>query len=753
MNPPGPNSKISHYRLIEPLGRGAMGEVWLAEDTQLPRKVAVKLLPPHLAEDAEAVDRLLREARAAASVDHPAVVTVYEAGLHDGRPYLVMQRVEGETLAERLKRGALPIGESLELARQISDALAEVHALGIVHRDLKPSNIVLSSRGPKVLDFGVAAIKGSPQLTAAGVALGTPLAMSPEQIKGLPPDNRSDLWAMGCLIYEMLTGRHPFAGPTFEAVANRVLNETPPPPSSLRSEIGSDLDYMVLKLLRKDPAHRYSRAEDLIADLSSCCALFEAAAPASSGTPRIAVLYFDVLSANPDDAFVAAGLAEDLIVDLARLEGVTVASRADVLPFRERAVPPRTLARELGVDYVVHGSVRRAGERARISAQLVRASDGHTMWAERFDRTLEDLFEVQAEVSRCIVQALQVALKPGEREMLDRVPTRSREAYAHYLNARRLMLQQSKDANFRAGELLTAALALDPDFALAHAALGETYARRALLWWAGLELADQAMACAERALELESGQFEAQLVRAMVFRLRGEHVPLLEVLDRVLKMDPNNAEALDFLGWSYLALGRAADAERAYSRLVAIAPDQYRAYSFLAQAYDMLGRKQDEERMFRITREKIEERLARHPEDVYARSLLATILIRSGEREAGIAQAARSVAAVPDDGRVRYNAACAYARAGETERAIAELQEAIRHVPTYVADWPQHDPDMDSLRDHPEFIRMFGARSGHTVGDAGTESAAASPIRTKAPRGPAPRGSSTTREFQADHDV
>ena len=260
--------------------------------------------------------------------------------------------------------------------------------------------------------------------------------MSPEQIKGLPPDNRSDLWAMGCLIYEMLTGTHPFTAPSFEAVANRVLNETPPPPSQLRPEIGSDLDYMVLKLLRKDPAHRYSRAEDLIADLANCCALAEPAAPSPPATPRVAVLYFDVLSASPDDAFVAAGLAEDLIVDLTRLEGVTVASRADVQAFRDRAVPPRTLARELGVDYVVQGSVRRAGQRARISAQLVRASDGHTMWAERFDRTLEDLFEVQAEVSSCIVQALQVALKPGEREMLDKVPTRSREAYAHYLNAR-----------------------------------------------------------------------------------------------------------------------------------------------------------------------------------------------------------------------------------------------------------------------------------------------------------------------------
>jgi TolB-like protein/Flp pilus assembly protein TadD len=709
MSTPAADQLISHYRLIEPLGKGAMGEVWLAEDTQLPRKVAVKLLPAHLSADPDAVDRLLREARAAATVDHPAVVTVYEAGLHEGRPYLVMQRVEGETLAERLERGRLPIGEALELARPITDALAEVHALGIVHRDLKPSNVILSARGPKVLDFGVAAMRGSPRLTATGVALGTPLAMSPEQLKGLPPDNRSDLWAMGCLIYEMITGTQPFAAGSFEAVANRVLNETPAPPSRVNPEVGSDLDYMVLKMLRKDPAHRYARAEDLLADLSQCCALFEtppARGPAAA--PRIAVLYFDVMSAEPDDAFVAAGLAEDLIVDLARLEGVTVASRAEVLPFRERAVPPRTLGRELGVDYVVQGSVRRAGQRARISAQLVRASDGHTLWAERYDRMLEDLFDVQAEVSRSIVNALQVALKPGEREMLDRVPTKNREAYAHYVKARTLLNEQLRDANLRAGELLTAALALDPDFALAHAALGEAYAVRGLRWWGGLECAEQALACAERALALQPGLLEAEFVRAIVFRLKGDQVALIEAVGRVLAMDPSHIEALEFLGWSYMSMSRPADAERVLTRLAAVAPDHFRTYGWLGQAYEMLGRPEDGERAFRLEHEKIQEWVVRHPEDAYARTILATNLIHFGEIEAGVAQAERAVQAAPDDGRIRYNVACAFARVGDLDRALAELKEGVRRVPTYISDWPQRDPDMAKLWSHPEFIRMFG---------------------------------------------
>ncbi len=257
MNPiTPPHEIVSHYRLLEPLGRGAMGDVWLAEDTELPRKVAIKLLAPHLAGDSDAVERLLREARAAASVDHPAVVTVYEVGVVDGRPFLVMQRVEGETLERRLEQGPLSLPEAVGIISRIADALAEVHALGIVHRDLKPANVILSPHGPKVLDFGIASVKGSPALTSAGVAVGSPLSMSPELLLGRPPDNRADLWALGVMLYLAITGRPPFTGSSIEAVMHSILNDTPKAPSAMRAGVTPDLDYIVLKLLRKERAPR-----------------------------------------------------------------------------------------------------------------------------------------------------------------------------------------------------------------------------------------------------------------------------------------------------------------------------------------------------------------------------------------------------------------------------------------------------------------------------------------------------------------
>jgi eukaryotic-like serine/threonine-protein kinase len=708
---PGSTSTISHYRLLEPLGRGAMGEVWLAEDTQLPRQVAVKLLPAALAQDAEAVDRLLREAQAAASVDHPAVVTVYEAGMDAGRPYLVMQRAEGETLEDRLARGPLPVGEAIELASRIADGLAEVHALGIVHRDLKPANVILTARGPKVLDFGVASLRGSPRLTATGSAIGTPYSMSPEQIKGLPPDNRSDLWALGVMLYQALTGRRPFEGAAFEAVMHAVLNTQPAAPSTLRAGIGPDLDFIVMKLLRKEAAHRYARAEELIADLASCeaCRVDPAAATAREAprAPRLAVIPFEVMSADTDDAFLAAGLAEDLIVDLTRLGGITVASRAEVAPYRDRTVPPRTLARELGADYVLLGSVRRAGMRARISTQLVRASDGNALWADRFDRTLEDLFDVQAEVSKRIVEALHLALKPGEREMLDRAPTRSPEAYRLYLRAREIM-DATREENLRAEEILKQALEIDPDFPLGLAALGETLARRPMRWWAGLEMVDRALPFAERALKLEPDLLEGLLVHAIAHRIRGEVPQLLAVLDRIASLDPDHPEAVEWSAWSYMAMGQPERALGMLERQATKHPDRYRSFSWLEQCYDMLGREADAQRVMQTAAERLMDVVRQHPDDVYARSLMAARLIRMGQRDAGIRQIERTLEMAPHDGRIRYNAACAFARAGMADRAIQELKEGVREIPSYLSDWPRRDPDLESVRNHPEFIRLFG---------------------------------------------
>ena len=730
-----PVAAFSHYRLLELLGRGAMGEVWLAEDTQLPRRVAVKLLPRHLASDPEAVERLLREARAAASVDHPNVVTVYEAGIQDGQPFLVMQRIDGETLEARLKRGAVPVAEAVAIVAAVADALAEVHALGIVHRDLKPTNIMLTSRGPKVLDFGVAAVRGSAALTEAGYTVGTPLYMSPEQLQGRPPDNRSDLWALGVILYEALTGTRPFRGDHVASVARSVQDDQPTPPSRCAAGIPPALDFVVEKLLRKDASLRYARAEDVIADLRSLGAVGAAtvdataagtgvvtvAAPGARSAPRLAVLYFDVMSSDPDDSFLAAGLTEDLIVDLARVEGLRVAARGEVQPFRGRDLPPRTVARELGVDFIVQGSVRRAGQRARISAQLVRAADGHATWAERFDRSLEDLFEVQAEVSKHIVEALQVTLRPAERKLLERAPSRNREAYALYLRGRALLDENRLDSNLRAEECLKQAVALDSEFALAFAALAECIGRRAPNWWAADRVAEMARPHALRALALDPDLPEAHMAMGYVHRSAGNAEGLLTEVRAAAPPDTTDPIILNWAGWSMLTHGRTEEAIEILERAHRLHPQHYRIASALTDAYVLAGRREDEQRMLTRIRDVLVDVVAREPDNADARVLLGISLAQAGEPAAGIAQVERAIATEPEDARVRYNAACAFSLASERDRAIEELRAVVRLNPGYLSDWVIRDPDLAAVRDHPEFERVFGKQTGLQPPASGTQ--------------------------------
>jgi adenylate cyclase len=534
--------------------------------------------------------------------------------------------------------------------------------------------------------------------------------MSPEQIKGLPPDNRTDLWALGVILYQALTGELPFAGDSYPVVLQRVLHHQPEPPGTRREGIDRDLDYIVMKLVRKEPAHRYGRAEDLLADLASAGGArsepddltLTMPLPEKAQAPRLAVLSFELLSSDPDDKLLATGLVEDLIVDLTRVEGVRVASRAEVEGYSERTVPPRTLGRELGVDYVLTGSVRRLANRGRMSAQLIRASDGHLLWADRFERTLEDLFGVQEEISRSIADALELALKPDEREILQRAPTKNTDAYALYLRAREL-LGTTRDENLRAERLLLEALELDDEFALAHAALGECYAVRGIKWWASLEMVDKAMTSVRRALELEPGLPDAYYVEMIVRRLEGDPEKILAAIEKVLETNPDDGQAREWAAWGYMVLGRPEEALPILEKLT----DRYMALAWLSACYTMLGRQEDTERTDRLLRERLVETVCRNPEMSHVRSLLGIALVRSGDTETGIAQAERALALAPDDGRMSYNLACAYALAGQPERAIEQIKKAIADLPTYLSDWPREDPDLASLHDHPEFKRIF----------------------------------------------
>jgi eukaryotic-like serine/threonine-protein kinase len=626
----------NRYRLDRELGHGGMATVYLAHDLKHNRDVALKVLRPELA----AVlgrDRFFAEIRLTARLDHPHILTLIDSGESDGFLWYVVPFIRGESLRQKLQRERqLDVNEALAITRQVAGALDYAHRHDVIHRDIKPENILLHEGEAMLADFGIAlAIReaAGERLTESGLSLGTPQYMSPEQATATRQlDGRSDVYSLGAVLYEMLAGEPPFTGATGLAVIARLMTTAATPLTVLRPAIPQRVSQAVARALGRAPADRFATAAEFAAALS--------AAPGAQPTPAsVAVLPFQSRSADPDQEFFADGITEDVIAQLSKIRSLKVISWSSVTPFRQRQQSPQEIGATLHVATLLEGSVRRAGDRVRIVAQLIDAEEGHHLWAETYDRQLTDVFAIQTDVALQIAAALKAELSPDERTRIRQEPTRDIRAYQLYLRGRQCYGRFTEESLREGIEYFRQAIAADPGYAMAYVGIAVAYAEISAGGAGGTFRPDLAAResrdAVTKALALDSTLGEAHSVLATLKFIHDFDWAGAEAgFKLALELSPGAADVYGHYGWLCSALGR---------------HDEALALEARAQELDPLMHRSD----------------------------FANELLRSGRYEDALQAALRCVELDPQYSRGRATLGWAYLKNGMTERGLAELEQPV----------------------------------------------------------------------------
>jgi non-specific serine/threonine protein kinase len=736
---------VGHYEIVRKLGAGGMGVVYEALDSQLGRRVALKFLPPEMAQDSNLLERFQREARAASALNHPNICTIHAIEQHERRHFIVMELLEGASLAQKMGRQPMEMDQLLVLAIQMADALESAHAKGIVHRDIKPANLFVTDRGQlKILDFGLAKITvedaaagnaaeaqtmgASAALTSPGSAVGTITYMSPEQARGQLVDGRTDLFSAGTVLYQLATGTLPFSGDTSAIIFDAILNHDPKPASELNPLLPADFVRILQKALEKDRNLRCQTATELKTDLSRLKRDLESSkrrakekteSDPGSGIHRttsksVAVLYFENLSGAKEDEYLRDGITEDVITDLSKIRGLNVFSRPTVLAFRDKVVTPAQVGQQLGASYVLTGTLRRAGARIRISAQLVDTRTDFSLWSERFDREMKDVFEVQDEMARKIAEALRVTLTPEELEALAVKPTENLQAYDLYLRGKRYARRQTRQDLEFALQMFENAVNIDPSFALAYAACANACAMFYCNYSRDQVWVERAREASGKAVALRWDLPEVQVAQAWVLYAAELHDEAVRMVRKAIERKKDCEGAYYLLCRALFAAGHYQDVVEVAEAAVEASGEDYNVYVPIGNAFRALGK--EEARRNWIQREiaAFENHLRQVPEDARARVLLGADYADIGRSDDALRELNLAVTLRANEASILYNAACLYCALGRKQEAMETLRKSWE-AGFKDSSWARRDPDLAILHDDPEFDRLYPEKPAGTA--------------------------------------
>ncbi|HKP48345.1 MAG TPA: protein kinase [Pyrinomonadaceae bacterium] len=686
-----------------------------------------------MATDATLLQRFQREARAASALNHPNICTIHGIEESDSQHFIVMELLEGELLGDRIHRGPLDIESFLTLGIQLLDALESAHSKGIVHRDLKPANIFITSRGQaKILDFGIAKIDRhdkpdassmiatvrKDQLTSAGTTMGTIAYMSPEQARGEATDARTDLFSIGTVLYQMATGVLPFHGNTSALMFDAILNRDPTPVTQNNSSLPPELGRILDKALEKDRSLRYQSATEFKTDLMRLKRDVDSgrkqAVTTNSGQVEaaktaerpLAVLYLENAGGDKDDEYLRDGITEDIITELSKIKELHVLSRPTVLAFRDKQVTPAQIAQQLSAAYVLTGTLRRSGSRLRISAQLVDTKTDYPLWSERYDREMQDIFELQDEIARNIAEALRVTLSPQEKAELAAKPTQNLQAYDLYLRGRSYERREARQDLELAREMFETATTLDPQFALAYAAVANVCALHYYRYGHEPVWMERAKSAAEKATALQPNLPDADIGRAWVCYADGRYDEAVRLARGALARKPDCEGGYYLLGRALFSMGRFQEILDVAEEAVRMAGGDYNIYTPICNALGALG-KTDLLRHWRQRRvQVVEAHLRKVPEDVRARTALSNDYATIGRTEDALREINLAISFRPDDASVLYNAACTFCLAEKKPEALAVLRQA-HEAGFRDSDWARRDPDLALIHGEPEFDELY----------------------------------------------